>query len=84
MLALIAEQVTGQSFSQLVHSCIVQPLSLASVRVVIPKDEKDSLVPSFDGGGNGIARVSTTFGAGEISGSPKDMLVFCGLFWVMS
>ncbi|MDO4789346.1 MAG: serine hydrolase domain-containing protein [Porphyromonas sp.] len=77
LLAMIAEQVSGKSYSELLGEYIIEPLKLSSTRVERNIDRKKNEAPSYRNlsgwSSAGYTDSSVLLGTGDIISTPKDL-----------
>lgn len=75
LLGLIAEELTGESFADLVRTRLAEPRGLASLRV-ITRDDDAPLVAPANQPATTRGEIASIAGAGAIAATPADMLRF--------
>ncbi|MDA1075054.1 MAG: serine hydrolase [Proteobacteria bacterium] len=75
LLAMIAQQIDGQPFHEIVEQRIAIPLRLASLIVVTPGMQIPHVILPADDDRTTLDEIATVHGAGGIVANAKDMLV---------
>ena len=74
MLSHIAEQVSNESFAELVKLRISEPLSLPTLKVVEPNDGPEVIVAPGGEAPPTVSEIASIYGAGAIVANAEDML----------